>query len=241
MFELWKMGKQKQHPSKWKETVGLLLFGVKFDLRTVFFLQNVWAQLLPPFGEGPSRDAVRPRPSQQRREDRRNCHWPGKPLPVQVRSHVWPPTLLLCVSGHRYPAVSVFGDSGGCFFFFLLLSVRSGVNQWRDQLTPRQLLARLCERRNLRKPVYDDNGVRFRGLRYTAADLGESWTKTTHHKSSPKICQSDRILWNKLYSSSITLMGKVLQKSFNMSLFIHFEVAYDPFLSNLCFEVNFCL
>uniref|UniRef100_A0A3B3CY95 Dysferlin, limb girdle muscular dystrophy 2B (autosomal recessive) n=1 Tax=Oryzias melastigma TaxID=30732 RepID=A0A3B3CY95_ORYME len=53
----------------------------------------------------------------------------------------------------------------------------SGVNQWRDQLTPRQLLARLCERRNLRKPVYDDNGVRFRGLRYT----------TTHHKSSPKI------------------------------------------------------
>ncbi|XP_036072466.1 dysferlin isoform X2 [Oryzias melastigma] len=47
----------------------------------------------------------------------------------------------------------------------------SGVNQWRDQLTPRQLLARLCERRNLRKPVYDDNGVRFRGLRYTAADL----------------------------------------------------------------------
>ncbi|XP_036002552.1 dysferlin isoform X7 [Fundulus heteroclitus] len=47
----------------------------------------------------------------------------------------------------------------------------SGVNQWRDQLTPRQLLCRLCERRNLRKPVYEEDGVRFRGQRYTAADL----------------------------------------------------------------------
>ncbi|XP_017292966.1 dysferlin isoform X5 [Kryptolebias marmoratus] len=47
----------------------------------------------------------------------------------------------------------------------------SGVNQWRDQLTPRQLLCRLCERRNLRKPVYEEDAVRFRGQRYTAADL----------------------------------------------------------------------
>lgn len=50
---------------------------------------------------------------------------------------------------------------------------RSGVNQWRDQLTPRQLLNRLCERRSLKKPVYDDDTVCFRGQRYTAADLGE--------------------------------------------------------------------
>ncbi|PWA32929.1 hypothetical protein CCH79_00015513 [Gambusia affinis] len=49
----------------------------------------------------------------------------------------------------------------------------SGVNQWRDQLTPRQLLCRLCERRNLRKPVYEDEAVRFRGQRYTAADLDD--------------------------------------------------------------------
>uniref|UniRef100_A0A3B3W1M9 Dysferlin, limb girdle muscular dystrophy 2B (autosomal recessive) n=1 Tax=Poecilia latipinna TaxID=48699 RepID=A0A3B3W1M9_9TELE len=48
----------------------------------------------------------------------------------------------------------------------------SGVNQWRDQLTPRQLLCRLCERRNLRKPVYEDEAVRFRGQRYTARYLG---------------------------------------------------------------------
>uniref|UniRef100_A0A8C9X1G3 Dysferlin, limb girdle muscular dystrophy 2B (autosomal recessive) n=1 Tax=Sander lucioperca TaxID=283035 RepID=A0A8C9X1G3_SANLU len=44
----------------------------------------------------------------------------------------------------------------------------SGVNQWRDQLTPRQLLHRVCERRNLRKPVYQDDVVHFRGDRYTA-------------------------------------------------------------------------
>ncbi|XP_016535214.1 dysferlin isoform X2 [Poecilia formosa] len=49
----------------------------------------------------------------------------------------------------------------------------SGVNQWRDQLTPRQLLCRLCERRNLRKPVYEDEAVWFRGQRYTAADLDD--------------------------------------------------------------------
>uniref|UniRef100_A0A8D3DNQ2 Dysferlin, limb girdle muscular dystrophy 2B (autosomal recessive) n=1 Tax=Scophthalmus maximus TaxID=52904 RepID=A0A8D3DNQ2_SCOMX len=48
----------------------------------------------------------------------------------------------------------------------------SGVNQWRDQLTPRQLLGRVCERRNLPKPVYQDDVVHFRGCRYTAADLG---------------------------------------------------------------------
>ncbi|KAM6894272.1 LOW QUALITY PROTEIN: dysferlin [Lycodopsis pacificus] len=52
----------------------------------------------------------------------------------------------------------------------------SGVNQWRDQLTPRQLLNRVCERRNLRKPVYQDDVVHFRGDRYTAADLGERRT-----------------------------------------------------------------
>ncbi|XP_047242007.1 dysferlin isoform X4 [Girardinichthys multiradiatus] len=49
----------------------------------------------------------------------------------------------------------------------------SGVNQWRDQLTPRQLLCRLCERRNLRKPVYEDDAVQFKGQRYTAADLDD--------------------------------------------------------------------
>uniref|UniRef100_A0A3B4WJ04 Dysferlin, limb girdle muscular dystrophy 2B (autosomal recessive) n=1 Tax=Seriola lalandi dorsalis TaxID=1841481 RepID=A0A3B4WJ04_SERLL len=43
----------------------------------------------------------------------------------------------------------------------------SGVNQWRDQLTPRQLLWRVCERRNLRKPVYQDDVVHFRGDQYT--------------------------------------------------------------------------
>ncbi|KAE8279305.1 Dysferlin Dystrophy-associated fer-1-like protein Fer-1-like protein 1 [Larimichthys crocea] len=47
----------------------------------------------------------------------------------------------------------------------------SGLNQWRDQLTPWQLLHRVCERRNLPKPVYHDDVVNFRGLQYTAADL----------------------------------------------------------------------
>ncbi|XP_072232871.1 dysferlin isoform X1 [Leuresthes tenuis] len=56
----------------------------------------------------------------------------------------------------------------------------SGINQWRDQLTPRQLLCRLCERRNLRKPVYEDDTVHFRGQRYTAADLENKHDSKRH-------------------------------------------------------------
>uniref|UniRef100_A0A3Q2VZN1 Dysferlin, limb girdle muscular dystrophy 2B (autosomal recessive) n=1 Tax=Haplochromis burtoni TaxID=8153 RepID=A0A3Q2VZN1_HAPBU len=40
----------------------------------------------------------------------------------------------------------------------------SGVNQWRDQLTPTQLLYRFCERRNLRKPVYEDEAVQDKNV-----------------------------------------------------------------------------
>ncbi|XP_056883020.1 dysferlin isoform X2 [Takifugu flavidus] len=56
----------------------------------------------------------------------------------------------------------------------------SGVNQWRDQLTPRQLLHRVCERRNLPKPVYQEDAVHFRGLQYTAADLDDK-NVSRHH------------------------------------------------------------
>ncbi|XP_058480141.1 dysferlin isoform X2 [Solea solea] len=56
----------------------------------------------------------------------------------------------------------------------------SGVNQWRDQLTPRQLLCRVCERRHLRKPLYEDDAVYFRGVRYTAADLEDKQESRRH-------------------------------------------------------------
>uniref|UniRef100_A0AAR2JZB3 C2 domain-containing protein n=1 Tax=Pygocentrus nattereri TaxID=42514 RepID=A0AAR2JZB3_PYGNA len=38
----------------------------------------------------------------------------------------------------------------------------SGVNQWRDQLKPTQLLQRLCQRRNYKLPVYKQDRVYFR-------------------------------------------------------------------------------
>uniref|UniRef100_A0A8C3ACN5 Dysferlin, limb girdle muscular dystrophy 2B (autosomal recessive) n=1 Tax=Cyclopterus lumpus TaxID=8103 RepID=A0A8C3ACN5_CYCLU len=56
----------------------------------------------------------------------------------------------------------------------------SGVNRWRDQMTPRQLLYRVCERRSLRKPVYHDDVVHFRGARYTAADLDDKSVSKRH-------------------------------------------------------------
>lgn len=64
-------------------------------------------------------------------------------------------------------------------FLCRLSAFSSGVNQWRDQLTPRQLLLRVCERWNLPMPVYQEDTVHFRGDQYTAADLGEG------HASKP--------------------------------------------------------
>ncbi|XP_028329756.1 dysferlin [Gouania willdenowi] len=75
----------------------------------------------------------------------------------------------------------------------------SGVNQWRDQLTPRQLLNRLCERRNLERPVYDDHGVRFRGQRYTSAELDD--------KDVPKRFLGP--LWERLSLHILRKMGLV--------------------------------
>uniref|UniRef100_A0A8C5CQ83 C2 domain-containing protein n=1 Tax=Gadus morhua TaxID=8049 RepID=A0A8C5CQ83_GADMO len=44
----------------------------------------------------------------------------------------------------------------------------SGVNVWRDQQSPSQLLSRVCERRGLRRPVYQRDRLTFRGRQYTA-------------------------------------------------------------------------
>lgn len=56
----------------------------------------------------------------------------------------------------------------------------SGVNQWRHQLTPRQLLLRVCERRNLKRPIYQEDVVVFRGIRYSAADLEDNNVSKRH-------------------------------------------------------------
>uniref|UniRef100_A0A3P8XR32 Dysferlin, limb girdle muscular dystrophy 2B (autosomal recessive) n=1 Tax=Esox lucius TaxID=8010 RepID=A0A3P8XR32_ESOLU len=49
----------------------------------------------------------------------------------------------------------------------------SGLNQWRDQLKPSQLLVRLCDRRNYKRPVFKHDRVIFRGHEYSAAELGD--------------------------------------------------------------------
>uniref|UniRef100_A0A8B9K2L9 Dysferlin, limb girdle muscular dystrophy 2B (autosomal recessive) n=1 Tax=Astyanax mexicanus TaxID=7994 RepID=A0A8B9K2L9_ASTMX len=56
----------------------------------------------------------------------------------------------------------------------------SGVNQWRDQLKPTQLLQRLCQRRNYKLPIYKQDRVYFRGHEYTAADLDEAKQPSPH-------------------------------------------------------------
>ncbi|XP_073692733.1 dysferlin [Garra rufa] len=56
----------------------------------------------------------------------------------------------------------------------------SGVNQWRDQLKPSQILHRLCERRNYKLPVYKQDRIYFRGQEYTVADLDEGKPLNPH-------------------------------------------------------------
>ncbi|XP_030635858.1 dysferlin isoform X2 [Chanos chanos] len=56
----------------------------------------------------------------------------------------------------------------------------SGVNQWRDQLKPTQLLQRLCERRNYKLPVYKQDRIYFKGHEYTAADLDDAKPLNPH-------------------------------------------------------------
>uniref|UniRef100_A0A8C1UB76 Dysferlin, limb girdle muscular dystrophy 2B (autosomal recessive) n=1 Tax=Cyprinus carpio TaxID=7962 RepID=A0A8C1UB76_CYPCA len=56
----------------------------------------------------------------------------------------------------------------------------SGVNQWRDQLKPSQLLYRLCERQNYKLPVYKQDRIYFRGQEYTVADLDEGKALNAH-------------------------------------------------------------
>ncbi|XP_060730490.1 dysferlin isoform X3 [Tachysurus vachellii] len=56
----------------------------------------------------------------------------------------------------------------------------SGVNQWRDQLKPTELLHRLCQRRNYKLPVYKHDRVIFRGHEYTTADLDEAKPVNPH-------------------------------------------------------------
>ncbi|KAK7910021.1 hypothetical protein WMY93_014705 [Mugilogobius chulae] len=56
----------------------------------------------------------------------------------------------------------------------------SGVNRWRGQLSPYQLLNQICERRNLQKPLYQGNKVVFRGEELTTTDLKESKESNPH-------------------------------------------------------------
>ncbi|XP_069048827.1 dysferlin isoform X4 [Lepisosteus oculatus] len=56
----------------------------------------------------------------------------------------------------------------------------SGVNQWRDQLKPSQLLRLLCERRNYKLPIFKQDRILFRGQEYTLADLEDSKPPNPH-------------------------------------------------------------
>ena len=52
---------------------------------------------------------------------------------------------------------------------------RSGVNQWRDQMKPSQILDNVARLKGLSKPRTEDNGntLTFMGRDYTLAEFGK--------------------------------------------------------------------
>ncbi|XP_066574431.1 dysferlin isoform X3 [Amia ocellicauda] len=56
----------------------------------------------------------------------------------------------------------------------------SGVNQWRDQLKPTQLLRQFCERRNYKLPFYKQDRILFRGHEFSLTDLEDAKPPNPH-------------------------------------------------------------
>lgn len=61
------------------------------------------------------------------------------------------------------------------FNFHLFGHFSSGINQWRDQLKPSQILENLARLKGLSKPRTEDNGTSllFNGQEYTLAEFGK--------------------------------------------------------------------
>ena len=57
---------------------------------------------------------------------------------------------------------------------YLCCRLSSGINQWRDQLKPSQILENLARLKGLSKPRTEDNGnsLTFNGRDYTLAQFG---------------------------------------------------------------------
>ncbi len=59
---------------------------------------------------------------------------------------------------------------------YLFWHLSSGINQWRDQLKPSQILENVARMKGLSKPKTEDNGtsLTFNGIEYTLAEFGNA-------------------------------------------------------------------
>jgi len=66
---------------------------------------------------------------------------------------------------------SVIGD-----VIYYIIGYRSGINQWRDQMKPSQILENVARLKGLSKPRSEDNGntLTFQGRDYTLAEFGKA-------------------------------------------------------------------
>lgn len=77
------------------------------------------------------------------------------------------------------------------FIWILSYHLSSGINQWRDQLKPSQILENLARLKGLSKPRSEDNGasLTFNGKDYTLAQFGKTLKKQMCTCSfSPTFC-----------------------------------------------------
>lgn len=181
---------QHHQPCVWKVNIELRRRGLHggwwclcFSNLPFCFVQDVWDDLFPAPGERSEDLCLWLWSPDSWWEGWRDHHWSGEPIPVSIQLLLWPTTDVLHVGE------TVFGSSQGTwvrsihtqdsFFFFFSFSIfchfSSGINQWRDQLKPSQILENLARLKGLSKPRTEDNGTSliFNGREYTLAEFGK--------------------------------------------------------------------
>lgn len=180
---------QHHQPCVWKVNTAMqgglrgALLCLCFSDLPFCFVQDVWDDLFPAPGERSEDLCLRLRSPDSWWQGRRDRHWSGEPLPVSIQLLLWPTPDLLHVGETVWVLaehlIQMDAQTGFFFFFYfnflMFFCFSSGINQWRDQLKPSQILENMARLKGLSKPRTEDNGTSliFSGREYTLAEFGK--------------------------------------------------------------------
>lgn len=182
--------------------------------------------MFPASRQGPENCRVRLRSPDSWWKGRRDGHRPREPLHVSIQLLLRPSSDLLHVSKPAVRSILSSPHAVKCLKRFygqgwnmILCHWSSGINQWRDQLKPSQILENLARLKGLSKPRTEDNGtsLTFNGKDYTLAQFGKRL----------KRCKNGLLVSTKLYEILFCL------KESNMEIHQHL----GPPLERLCLHV----